>query len=79
MGGLDRALDLVKAKAKIPKSERVTLVTYPPKRSVFDILFGQSAESAMESRLGGLLKGWQLRLWIKGGMMRLMPFTIEVR
>jgi len=79
LGGLDRALDLVKAKAKIPRSERVTLVTYPPKRSVFDILFGQSAESAMESRLGGLLKGWQLRLWAKGGMMRLMPFTIEVR
>ncbi|PYT27066.1 MAG: signal peptide peptidase SppA [Acidobacteria bacterium] len=79
LGGLDRALDLVKVKAKIPKSERVTLVTYPPKRSVFDILFGQSAESAMESRLGGLLKGWQLRLWAKGGMMRLMPFTIDVR
>jgi protease-4 len=79
LGGLDRALDLVKEKAKIPKSQRVTLVTYPPKRSVFDILFGQSAESAMESRLGGLLKGWQLRLWAKGGMMRLMPFTIDVR
>jgi protease-4 len=79
LGGLDRALDLVKEKAKIPKSQRVTLVTYPPKRSVFDILFGQAAESAMESRLGGLLKGWQLRLWARGGMMRLMPYTIEVR
>ena len=40
---------------------------------------GQAAESAMESRLGGLLKGWQLRLWARGGMMRLMPYTIEVR
>jgi protease-4 len=79
LGGLDRALDLVKEKAKIPKSQRVTLVTYPPKRSVFDILFGQTAESAMESRLGGFLKGWQLRLWARGGMMRLMPYTIEVR
>src|SRR5207237_1786257 len=55
LGGLDRALELVKVKAKIPKSERVTLVTYPPKRSVFDILFGQSVESAMVWRLGGLL------------------------
>jgi protease-4 len=79
LGGLDRALDLVKEKAKIPKSQRVSLVVYPPKRSVFDILFGQVAESAMESRLGGLLKGWQLRLWARGGMMRLMPYTIEVR
>ena len=79
LGGLDRALDLVKEKAKIPKSQRVTLVTYPPKRSVFDILFGQTGENAMESRLGGFLKGWQLRLWARGGMMRLMPYTIEVR
>ena len=30
LGGLDRALEIVKEKAKIPKGERVTLVTYPP-------------------------------------------------
>jgi len=53
-------------------------VTYPPKRSIFDILFSQSVESVMESRLGGVLKGWQLRLWARGGMMRLMPYAIEV-
>jgi protease-4 len=79
LGGLDRALELVKDKAKIPKSQRVTLVTYPPKRSVFDILFGQSTEGSAESRLAaGLLKSWHLRLWTRGGMMRVMPYTIEV-
>jgi len=79
LGGLDRALDLVKEKAKIPKSERVMLVTYPPKRSIFDLLFGQPPEEALESRLGGVLKLSQLRLWARGGMMRLMPYTIDVR
>jgi protease-4 len=79
LGGLDRALDLVKAKAKIPKSERVTLVTYPPKRTIFDLMFGQTAEGAMESRLRGVLKAWQVRLWARGGMMRLMPYSINVR
>jgi len=79
LGGLDRALEIVKEKAKIPKDERVTLVTYPPKRSVFDLLFGQSPEGVMESRLGGMVKRWQLRLWSRGGMMRLMPYTIDVR
>ncbi|HXI41650.1 MAG TPA: signal peptide peptidase SppA [Bryobacteraceae bacterium] len=78
LGGLDRALELVKQKARIPRGQRVSLVPYPPKRSVFDILFGQTAESAMESRLGGLFKGWRLRLWARGGMMRLMPYTIEI-
>jgi len=78
LGGLDRAIEIVKEKAKIPKSERINLVPYPPKRSIFDIMFGQSVESVLESRLGGVLKGWQLRLWARGGMMRLMPYTIEV-
>jgi protease-4 len=79
LGGLDRAIELVKEKAKIPRGERVNLVTYPAKRSIFDIMFGQAVESTIESRLGGMLKGWQIRLWAKGGMMRLMPYTIEVR
>ena len=78
LGGLDRALDLVKEKAKIPKSERVTLVTYPPKRTIFDLLFGPSAEGAMDSRLRGLLQASEVRLWARGGMMRLMPYSISV-
>ena len=79
LGGLDRALELVKEKAKIPRSDRVTLVTYPPKRSIFEVLFGPPPESALESRLGSPLKRWQLRLWARGGLLRLMPYTIEVR
>jgi len=79
LGGLDRALDLIKEKAKIPKSERVTLVTYPPKRTIFDLLFGQPAEGAMESRLRDVLNAWQMRAWARGGMMRIMPYSINVR
>lgn len=79
LGGLDRALDLVKEKAKIPKTEHVMLVTYPPKRSIFDLLFGQPPEEALDSRVRGVLKRWQVRLWARGGMMRLMPYTIDVR
>src|SRR5579862_6093454 len=30
LGGLDRALELVKQRAKIPASDKVTLVMYPP-------------------------------------------------
>ncbi len=79
LGGLDRALDLVKEKAKIPKTERVMLLTYPPKRSILDLLFGQPPEEALDSRVRGVLKRWQVRLWERGGMMRLMPYTIDVR
>jgi protease-4 len=78
LGGLDRAIELVKEKAKIPRSERVNLVAYPAKRSIFDVMFGQAIESTMGSRLGGVLKGWQMRVWARGGMMRLMPYAIDV-
>jgi protease-4 len=38
LGGLDRAVALAKERAKIPAAERVELVVYPPKRSVFEVL-----------------------------------------
>jgi protease-4 len=78
LGGIDRAIEIVKEKAKISKADRINLVTYPPKRSIFDLMFDQTVESALESHLGGILKSWQIRLWARGGMMRLMPYTIEV-
>jgi protease IV len=78
LGGLDRAIELIKERAKIPRTERVTLVPYPPKRSIFDVMFNQTSESALEARLPALLKGWPLRIWSKGGMLRLMPYRIEV-
>src|SRR5262249_34896318 len=37
LGGIDRAIDMVKEKAKIDKAEKVTIVTYPPKRSIFEV------------------------------------------
>src|SRR5713226_5566803 len=51
LGGIDRAIDMVKEKAKIGKDEKVTIVTYPPRRSIFDIAFGRTPESVIESRL----------------------------
>lgn len=79
LGGLDRAIELVKQKAKIPASENVTLVMYPPKRSILDLLFGKSPESVIESRLRPLLKDWSPLLWTKGGLLRLMPYTIKAQ
>jgi len=40
---------------------------------------GHAGEEAMDVRFAGLLKRWQARLWSRGGLMRLMPYTIEVR
>src|SRR4029077_8470461 len=53
LGGLDRAVELIKQRAKIAASEKVTLVTYPPRRTVFDLLLNRSDEGTeLESALG---------------------------
>lgn len=79
LGGLDRAIALVKQKARIPASENVTIVMYPPRRSILDVLFGRSQETVIESRLRGWLRTWPPELFTQGGLLRVMPYTITVR
>lgn len=78
LGGLDRAVELIKQKAKIPQGEKVALVPYPPKRSLLDLIMSRSPENAAEARLRALLNGWQTRIWLKGGYLRMMPYSISV-
>jgi protease-4 len=79
LGGLDRALELVKQKAKIPASENVTIVMYPARRSILDLVFGRSTEGVFESRLRPLLKDWPVESWAKGGLLRVMPYSVNVQ
>jgi protease-4 len=81
IGGLDRAMELVKQRAKIGAQEKVTLVTYPPKRSLFELLMNRSgaADSEVESKIRGLFGKLPIHALAQGGVMRLMPFTLEVK
>ncbi len=79
LGGIDRALELVKQKAKIPASENVTIVMYPPRRSILDVLFGRAQESMVESRVRRLMKAWPPEMWTHGGLLRIMPYALTAR
>jgi protease IV len=87
LGGIDRAIQMVKQKAGIPAAGRVRLVVYPAKRSLLDVLLHSTSESeaeAMLSRAGlePLRAAWHddgLRVWMRGGMLRMMPFAIEFK
>jgi protease-4 len=80
LGGLDKAVEMVRDRAKLSSSEKVVLVTYPPKRSIWDILLNKSDETAqMESLLRPVVGKLPLRVLTHGGIMRLMPFTIDVK
>jgi protease-4 len=86
LGGLDKAVQMARQRAKIPASAKVNLVLYPGKRSLFDLLFksGDSEAEAMMSRAGlePLKAAWRddrLRVWMRGGMLRMMPFSLEFK
>jgi protease-4 len=79
LGGLDRAIELVKKKAGIPAREKVRLVTYPPRRTIFDELLGRSSIALGNSELASLLRRFSTVTWREGGFLRLMPYTLEVK
>jgi protease-4 len=81
-GGLDEALALIKGRLGLAAAEKVTLVTYPPKRSLFDLIFRQGDEdldSEVAAKLRPLMGRLPLRALAEGGILRLMPFTVEVK
>ena len=87
LGGLDRAIELIKAKSGIASGNKVSLVLYPAKRTLFDVLFRSNPDAEADALLSGvgltpLKTAWHdasLRLWMRGGMLRMMPFSIQIK
>jgi protease-4 len=79
LGGLDTAIDLVKAKAKIAAAERVNVVAYPGQRSIFDMLLHRSTDDALETKLAQIFGRVPFHAWMKGGMLRVMPYWVTVQ
>jgi len=88
LGGLDRAVLIAKARAGIPADEEVELVTFPPRRTLYEAIaeqFGSSASAATTGRLWMLLGGAEgraiaalttpARLFRRGEPLALMPFA----
>jgi protease IV len=83
LGGLERAVAVAKMKAKIPAGSEVELVTYPPRRSFYDVLLSQlggsegawgvaSLLSLDQRRAVGIVSA-PLRLFRAGEPLALMP------
>jgi protease-4 len=94
LGGLDRAVELVKQRAKIAASEKITLVAYPPRRNVLEMLLNretdltsigsQILDSRMEARVRALFGGLPIHSLMhgalsQGGILPLMPYAVTVR
>jgi protease-4 len=79
LGGLDSAIELVKKKAHIPAGEKVSLVMYPPRRSLLDIVMRRPQDDMLESKLAQAFGRMPFHAWMKGGFLRMMPYWVEVR
>lgn len=80
LGGIDTAIDLIRKRANIGPSEKVTLVVYPPKRTLLEILMSRNDETAtVETKLRTLLGELPIRSLSEGGFLKLMPYTIRVQ
>ena len=78
LGGIDRAIELVKRKAGIPATDKVGLVIYPARRSILDYLW-RTDQDAGAGAILSLLGLAPLRSWLRGGMLRMMPFSLQIR
>jgi len=89
LGGIDRAIEMVKQKANIAASEKITLVAFPPRRNLLQMVLERetdftSLESGLvdtriEAKVQELLGGLPLRALSQGGILRLMPYSINIR
>lgn len=79
LGGLDQAVEMIKSRAHIAPSERVTLVPYPPRRTLFEELFEREQTPQIASGLRALTGGFPVEAWLHGGVMEIMPYTITVK
>jgi len=83
-GGLDRAIELVKQKARIGAQENITLVPYPPRRSLIDVLMNRSEENPaisgrIRSELRKVFGDLPIDALAQGGFLKVMPYSITVR
>jgi hypothetical protein len=52
---------------------------YPARRSIFDMLLRRSQEDMLEARLAQVFGKVPYRAWMRGGMLRVLPYWICIQ
>jgi protease-4 len=77
LGGVDKAVELIKKKAGVKPEDAVEIVMFPPKRSILDQWMKSNAQPTVETAVAKIL-GLDVRPWLRGGLMRMMPYQIVI-
>lgn len=82
LGGLDDAVAYIRKKAHLSPTGDTNLVLYPPRRSLLEILTGSSPDafetSLAERRFRKMLPDLPDSAFLKGGVMRILPYRFVV-
>jgi protease-4 len=80
LGGLDRAIDVLKQKAHMSPSDRVTLVPYPGRRSLLEVLLSQTDPAVeIRMRMEKILGRLPYNALEAQGFLKVMPYSVSVR
>jgi protease IV len=80
LGGLDRAVQLAREKARIPSGQETTLVVLPEKKGFFETLFERQDEDVVSRALGpkaAALVRWAMTAG--DGPIARLPFALSIR
>jgi protease-4 len=82
LGGLDRAVALIRQMAKLPPNGETNLVMFPGRKSLLDVLMSSSpddvAAGMADNRIRRVLRGLPSPALLKGGILRILPYRLEV-
>ncbi len=82
LGGFDEAVSLIRKRAHLPPNGATNLILYPPRRTLFQVLTESSPEAvesaAAEDKLRSALPGLPGPALLKGGLLRILPYRLDI-
>jgi protease IV len=80
LGGIDQTIELLRKKAKFAASDRIRLVPYPSRRSIFDEFLRASQDNTAEAAVRKQINAWtgmDIKAFEPGGYLYLMPYNVR--
>src|SRR4051812_10748182 len=83
LGGLNESVALIRKRAHLNERGETELVAFPPRQSLLDLLFNSSSSSVTDHLLNfkvrSFLPGLPGNSLLRGGMLRVMPYSLSVQ
>jgi protease IV len=83
LGGLNRAIAMVRQRANLSATGETNLIMYPPRRSLLEVLTSSStdafADAVIERKVRNVLPGLPSHALIEGGVLRMLPYQFKIQ